>query len=740
MAKKLKAFLIQFRCKMKKQFLLFFAFLFIYVAFPQQKQKLSLEDIYYSNKLFGKTVENIQWKPDGSAFSFTELNPKTKLQDIFLHSVATGIKSRLVDGTDLKHDGKQINMSHYQWTDDGKFLLIEGPVKSIWRHSTQAPFYLYNVSTKKINALSNGNIHLRNVKLSPDGTKVGFVRNHNIYVVDLKSGKETAITTDGTQNILNGEFDWVYEEEFGLADAWRWSPDGREIAFWQLNQTREKVYHLIDEMGEYNTVFDLKYPKVGEQNAVVKIGVADLESGKTTWMDIGTNDDIYVPRIFWTNSSGLLAIMRLNRLQNNLELLMANANTGKSKIVITDSNNTWVDVRHDIFFLKKSNQIVWTSEMSRYNHAYLYDYNGKLINQITKGNWEVSSVDGVDEKSGWVYLTSKKDSPTQQNLYRVKLDGTDFQKISGEHGWYNANYSPDYKHFIESYSNDSTPTATTLRNVDGSLVRVLANGKIPALANYNMVYPQFLTFKTTDGTELNAYMIKPANFDSSKKYPVLVYGYGGPGSQMVVDRWGSTRTFWHQYMTEHGYIVFCVDNRGTGGRGKAFKDLSYLDLGKWSVHDQIEGAKYLANLPYVDASRLGFWGWSGGGYLTCMMMTKGAGYFKAGVAVAPVTDFHLYDAIWTERYMGSPIGNKKGYDSASVLTYADKLKGKLMIIHGTGDDNVHYQNTLQLMQKLIDANKQFDVMFYPNKNHRISGGITQLHLFTKISNYFFNNL
>lgn len=740
MAKKLRAFFIQFRCKMKKQFLLFFAFLFIFPAFPQQKQKLSLEDIYYSNKLFGKTVENIQWKPDGSAFSFTELNPKTKVQDIFLHSVATGIKSRLVNGTDLKYGGKQINMSYYQWTDDGKFLLIEGPVKSIWRHSTQAPFYLYNVSTKKINALSNGNIHLRNVKLSPDGLKVGFVRNHNIYVVDLKSGKETAITTDGTQNILNGEFDWVYEEEFGLADAWRWSPDGREIAFWQLNQTREKVYHLIDEMGEYNTVFDLKYPKVGEQNAVVKIGVADLESGKTTWMDIGSNDDIYVPRIFWTNSSGLLAIMRLNRLQNNLELLMANANTGKSKTVITDSNNTWVDVRHDIIFLKQSNQIVWTSEMSGYNHAYLYDYNGKLINQITNGNWEVSSVDGVDENSGWVYLTGKKDSPIQQNLYRVKLDGSDFQKISGEHGWYNANYSPDYKHFIESYSNVSSPTSTTLRNADGSLVRVLVDGKIPALANYSMVYPQFVTFKTTDGTELNAYMIKPANFHSSKKYPVLVYGYGGPGSQMVVDRWGSTRTFWHQYMTEHGYIVFCVDNRGTGGKGKAFKDLSYLDLGKWSVHDQIEGAKYLASLPYVDASRLGFWGWSGGGYLTCMMMTKGAGYFKAGVAVAPVTDFHLYDAIWTERYMGSPIGNKKGYDSASVLTYADKLKGKLMIIHGTGDDNVHYQNTLQLMQKLIDANKQFDVMFYPNKNHRISGGVTQLHLFTKISNYFFNNL
>ena len=539
---------------------------------------------------------------------------------------------------------------------------------------------------------------------------------------------------------MNGEFDWVYEEEFGLADAWRWSPDGNKIAYWRLDQTRVKEYHLIDEMGQYNNVFDLKYPKVGEQNSIVKIGVADLTPGKTTWMDIGTNDDIYIPRIFWTNSSGTLAIMRLNRLQNHLEVMMADVNTGQTRTVITDSSKTWVDVRDDIFFLKKSDRIVWTSEKSGYNHAYLYDYDGKLINRITTGKWEVSSVDGVDENTGWVYLSGKKDSPIQQNLYRVKLDGTDFQKISGEHGWYNANYSPDYKHFIEFYSNASTPTETTLRNADGSLLRILEDGKISELKNYKMVYPHFLKFKTTDGTELNAYMMKPANFDPSKKYPVLVYGYGGPGSQMVVDRWGGSRTLWHQFMTEHGYIVFCVDNRGTGGRGKAFKDLSYLDLGKWSVHDQVEGAKYLATLPYVDTSRLGFWGWSGGGYLTCMMMTKGAPYFKAGVAVAPVTDFRLYDTIWTERYMGSPIDNLKGYNAASVFTYADRLKGKLMIVHGTGDDNVHYQNTMQLMQKFIDANKQFDIMFYPNKNHRISGGVTQWHLFTKISNYFFNNL
>jgi len=725
---------------MKKTLSLLFALLFILHAFAQQKEKLSLQDIYYSNKFFGKTVQNIQWKPDGSAFTFTELNPGTRTEDIYQHDVATGKKSILVKGSDLKFDGQQIKMSQYQWTDDGHFLLIEGPVKSIWRHSTQAPFYLYNLATKKINALSNGNIHLRNVKLSPDGTRVGFVRDHNIYVVDLKTGKETAVTKDGTGDILNGEFDWVYEEEFGLADAWRWSPDGNKIAYWRLDQTKVKEYHLIDEMGQYNTVFDLKYPKVGEQNSIVKIGVADLNSRKTTWMDIGTNDDIYIPRIFWTNSSGTLAIMRLNRLQNHLEIMMADVNTGQTRTVITDSSKTWVDVRDDIFFLKKSNRIIWTSEKSGYNHAYLYDYDGKLINRITTGKWEVSSVDGVDENTGWVYLSGKKDSPIQQNLYRVKLDGTNFQKTSGEHGWYNANYSPDYKHFIEFYSNASTPTETTLRNANGSLLRVLENGKISKLNDYKMVYPHFLKFKTTDGTELNAYMMKPANFDPSKKYPVLVYGYGGPGSQMVVDRWGGSRTLWHQFMTKHGYIVFCVDNRGTGGRGKAFKDLSYLDLGKWSVHDQVEGAKYLATLPYVDTSRLGFWGWSGGGYLTCMMMTKGAPYFKAGVAVAPVTDFRLYDTIWTERYMGSPIDNLKGYNAASVFTYAGRLKGKLMIVHGTGDDNVHYQNTMQLMQKFIDANRQFDIMFYPNKNHRISGGVTQWHLFTKISNYFFNNL
>jgi len=726
-----------------KNFIKIFSIIFFScctISSAQEKRPLTLKDIFGSDKLSGKIVENVQWQPDGTAFTYTKDDSLNGLLDIFKHEVDSGKDFLLVKGSQLKYKSVPIKMSHYSWTESGKFLLIEGPETAIWRHSRQAPFYLYNVATKKITALAGNSYHLRNVKLSPDGKNVGFVRDHNIYVVNLATGKEKEINNDGTDNILNGEFDWVYEEEFGLANAWRWSPDGKKIAFWRVDQTRVKVFHLVDEMGIYNTVFNLKYPKAGEQNSIIKIGVADLTNGKTSWMDIGKNDDIYIPRIYWTNSSSKLAILRLNRLQNHLEMLMANSSTGESKTIITDSDSDWVDIQDDIQFLKNKNEIIWTSEKSGYRHIYLYDYSGSLIKQITNGNWEVSSVAGVSENDGWCYFYGKKDSPIQQNIYRVKLDGTNLERISKEDGWHDAVFSPDYKYYIDYYSNVKTPTKTVLRKSDGTLISVLEENNIHALKNYNMVYPEFLKVKTSDGVELNAYMIKPYNFDPNKKYPVIVYGYGGPGSQMVVDQWGGSRTLWHQFMTEHGFIIFCIDNRGTGGRGKAFKDLVYHDLGNWAVHDQIEGAKYLASLPYVDASRLGFWGWSGGGYLTLMMMTKAAGYFKVGVAVAPVSDFHLYDAPWTERYMGLPKDNAEGYKSASVFTYADKLNGKLLMIHGTTDDNVHFQNTLQLVNKFEKDLKQFDFMVYPNRNHRISGGNTQLHLFTKITNYFLDNL
>ena len=378
--------------------------------------------------------------------------------------------------------------------------------------------------------------------------------------------------------------------------------------------------------------------------------------------------------------------------------------------------------------------------MSGYKHAYLYDYDGNLINRITTGDWEITSIEGVSESDKRLYFYGKKDTLLEQNVYGINLDGENLKRISPEHGWHTANFSPDYKYFINEFSSARHPSKTYLRKTDGSLVAVLKENDLSAFKNINMVYPEFSTFTTTDGMELNYYMIKPYDFDPSKKYPVLFYGYGGPGSQRVIDQWESVRQLWHQMMTEKGYIIFCVDNRGTSGQGKSLKNLMYGDLSKWSVHDHIEAAKFVSSLPYVDSERIGFWGWSGGGFLCLMLMTRANDYFKTGVAVAPVSDFRLYDDIWSERYLGLLEDNIDGYNASSVFTYAGNLKGNLLMIHGTGDDNVHWQNTLQIVREFQLKGKQFDLMLYPNKNHSIRGGNTQLHLYTKIMDYFLKNL
>ena len=722
---------------MKKN-ILFTLFLFTLTIVSQTKKPLDLEEIFYKNIFSTHRVDNVQWLPDSKAFTYTERDENGN-EDIYKHDVISGSDTLLVKADELIYNSEEIKMSSYQWTKDGKYLLIEGPSVSIWRHSTQAPYYLYDVTAKEITALAKGDTHLRNVKLSPDGKLVGFVRDHNLYVADLATGTEKALTNNGSENILNGEFDWVYEEEFSIADAWRWSPDSKKIAYWQFDQTRVKEFHLVDELPVYNKVSSLKYVKVGEQNSIVKIGVINLESNKTTFMNTGDNDDIYLPRIFWTNSSSTLSILRLNRAQNKAEILMADADTGESKTIITDTDPAWVNVSN-ILFLKSRDQIVISSEKSGFRHAYLYDYNGNLVQQVTSGEWEITELSGVDETNNWLYFYGKKDSPIEQQVYRVKLDGTGFAKISSGKGWHRPNFSPDYSYFIDSYSNATTPTKTTLCKTDGTEVDVLKDGKIAALENYSITFPEYTTFKTTDGTELNAFFIKPPDFDPNKKYPAIIYGYAGPGSQEVVNRWGAGGGMFNQYMASRGYIIFTLDNRGTGGRGKEFKNLAYGDLSKWSIHDQVEGAKYLASLDFIDKDRIGAWGWSGGGYLTVGLLTRGADYFKAGVAVAPVTDFRDYDAPWTERYMGLLTDNPEGYDKANLQNSVDLLKGKLLMIHGTGDDNVHYQNTLQFVDKCIKANKQVDVFFYPNKNHSIYGGYTRLNLFTKMSNYFEDNL
>ncbi|MEL6821501.1 MAG: S9 family peptidase [Calditrichota bacterium] len=711
----------------------------------QEKKKLTLDDIYGSTKFKGKTVSNIQWLPDGSAFTFTRTSAEG-LSDIYRHNVETGEETLVLEAAMLAHDGVKIDMSAYQTTGMQNTLLITGPQRQIWRHSYAAPYFLYDIEDKSVIALAKGDPNLQNVELSPDGASVAFVRDNNLYVADVETGTSRAMTTDGSDNILNGVFDWVYEEEFGRPDAYRWSPDGKSIALWRTDQTRVKTFTIIDDIPYYSATTALKYPKVGEQNAVVQILVADVATGNLKQMDIGDDDDIYIPRINWTNAPNTLAMQRLNRKQNKLELLMAYTPSGKSSVAMTDENEAWIDVTNDFIFLKGSNSFLFTSEKSGYRHIYMADYNGKE-QQLTSGDWEVGSIIGIDEANSWVYFYGKKTSPIHQHIYRVKTDGGNLQQISETLSWHVGNFSPDFQHYVSFSSNVRIPTTVTLRKTDGKLVRILEENTIEALSEYNMVYPEFMILNTNDDVKLNAYMMKPVDFDPSKKYPVLVFGYGGPGSQMVLDRWGGgsafrhfQRTLWHQMMTEKGYIVFCIDNRGTGGQGKAFKNLAYGDLSKWSVADQILGARYLQSLPYVDKSRIGFWGWSGGGYLAMLIMTRASDFFKAGVAVASVSDFRNYDTIWTERYMGLLTENKAGYDAADANRTADQLKGDILIVHGSGDDNVHPGNSYQFINKLIDANKPFDMMIYPNRNHRISGGTTSLHLFTKITEFFTENL
>jgi dipeptidyl-peptidase-4 len=714
----------------------------------QETKKLTIDDIFASDRFKGETVENIRWLPDGSAFTLTRDTDGEDTPDIYRHIVKSGKEELILKHGELQYNGALIEISDFHTTARQEHLLLTGKKKKIWRHSFVAPFYLYDMNTKEVTALAKNDPELQNVALSPDGKWVAYVKNNNLYVADVNSGDSRQLTFDGSDNILNGVFDWVYEEEFGRADAYRWSPGSKKIAFWHSDQTRVKTQALLDQLPRYNVPTYLEYPKVGEHNAIVKIGVADIESGNIVWVDLGGNDDIYIPRMDWTNSPETLAIQRLNRKQNHLELLLADAASGQTRVILNDRSDTWVDVTNDFIFLKKTDRFVWTSEKSGFRHIYLSDYSGKELTQLTAGKWEVSSVIGVDESGRQVYFYGKKESPMEKHIYRVALDGKTLQKVSGENlGWHKGKFSPDYRYYVSTASAIDTPPQATLRKSDGELVRVLEKGEIPALKEYQPVYPEFFAIKTGDGVELNALMMKPADFDPNRKYPVIVYGYGMPGSQVVENIWGLSTSYrgfqrhlWHRMMTEKGYIIFSLDNRGTGGRGKAFKDLAYGDLSKWSVQDQIEGAKYLAGRPYVDASRIGFWGWSGGGYLTCLMLTRGADYFAAGAAVASVTDFRNYDTIWTERYMGLLSENQSGYDAANVNNYAHLLRGKLMLIHGSGDDNVHPQNTIQFMDKLIAENKQFSLMIYPNRNHRINGGNTSRHLYTLLTNYFLENL
>ncbi len=723
---------------MKKIIIIALAFCFIN-AFAQKKQ-ITLEEIWRD-----KTFKPAQFKGFNSMNDGVHYTQLDENNDLAKYELSSGKKVEvLVKTNELLPEGKTavIKMDDYSFSDDETKLLIKNDFEPIYRHSGTATYYVFDLKSRKLKNLSNNGKPMF-ATIAPIGKKVAFVRDNNLFINDLEKNTEIQITTDGEKNkIKNGWADWVYEEEFSKAETFFWNADGTKIGYVKFNETNVKEFEMTIYKGLYPEIYKFKYPKAGEDNSLVSVFIYDLASQKTTQVDVGKETNIYIPRITWTKDANILSIQRMNRLQNKIELLFANANTGSTKVILLEENTTYIDITDDLTFLDKNKGFIWSSEKDGFNQLYYYDFTGRLINQITKGNWDVIEFKGFNETSKMLFYTSSESSATEKDLYSISLDGKKKNKLSPEKGMTDADFSKSFKYYVSNYSNANTPTVYELHSADGKLIKVLEDNKAlkEKLVQYDITKKEFFTFKTSEGIELNGWMMKPTNFDASKRYPVFQYSYGGSGSNKCNNQYEAYDYVWHQLLCQQDYIVVCVDNRGTQYRGKKFKDATYMQLGKVETIDQIEVAKYLGNQTYVDKNRIGFMGWSFGGYLSSLLITKGADYFKANIAVAPVTNWRYYDNIYTERFLRTPQENPKGYDENSPVNYAKNIKGKYLLIHGTADDNVHFQNSIEMEKALIDNNIQYDFMAYPNKNHGISGGNTRLHLYTKMLEFIKRNL
>jgi dipeptidyl-peptidase-4 len=719
-----------------------FLFLFCFKIDAQNVSKqITLEDLFTKRTFTERTIDGLRSMSDGEHYSRFNDN-----YDLILKcSYKTG---KIVDTICKLSETRLNEVFDYKFNSDESKILFETNRKAIYRHSYSAEYYVWDLKSKNIKQISDKKVQ-QIADFSPDGSKVAFVFENNLYYSNLETGIEVQITNDGAKNqIINGIPDWVYEEEFSFNKAFEWSPDSEKIAFIRFDETRVRTFDMTVYAGlapklKSNILYpenrQWKYPKAGEDNSIVSVHIYNLQSGKTINADIGKETDIYVPRIKWTRDANLLSIVRLNRLQNKFELLLANAGNGLAEVIYTDQNKYYIDetIGDNLSFLPE-NQFVITSERDGYMHIYLYKNDGFLLKQITKGSWDVTECMGYDEKNKVFYYQSAEESPIKRSVYSIDQKGNK-TKLSLLEGTNSAEFSSGFKYYINYFSSATCPNYVTLHNAKGKLIRILEDnttlkGKVK---DYGGINKSFLSFKTTEGIDLNAYIIKPSNFDASKKYPVIVTQYSGPNSQKVVDSWSFG---YNEMLAQKGYIVACVDPRGTGARGEAFRKVTYKELGKYETIDLIEFAKYLKTLAFVDASRIGIWGWSYGGYMTLLCMTKGADHFKTGIAVAPVTNWRYYDNIYTERYMQKPQDNASGYDNNSPINYADKLKGKLMLIHGTADDNVHVQNSMEMSEALVQANKQFEQFYYTNRNHGIRGGNTSLHLYKMMIDYLEKNL
>lgn len=722
--------------KSNLSFVLFFVFTL--TIFGQQK--ITVEEIY-SGAFRAKGMDELQSMKNTNQYTVLNYDAASRSMQIDLFDFATLKKvTTLIDSKSFPvlADG----IDSYTFSPDEKLILIANNTNQIFRHSFTADYYLYDTTNKKASKVFD--FQVQEPTFSPDGKKIAFARDNNLYVYDIASKQITTITTDGKKNsVINGITDWVYEEEFAFVRAFDWSNDSKKVAYIRFDESQVPEFSMsIFKKDLYPTVETFKYPKAGEKNSEVSLHIYDIASKGTQKVNLSQYADFYIARMKWTNEANVLSAQVLNRHQDNLDLLFIDGNSGATKVVLNEKDKAYIDVTDNLTFLK-DNSFIWTSEKDGFNHIYLYDKTGKLKNQVTKGNWEVTNYYGFDEKTNTVFYQLVENGSINRDVYSINLSGKNKVRLSKSTGTNAATFSPNFQYFINTFSSATQPTTYTLNEAKkGAQVQVIENNAALAskLKGYDLPAKEFFVLKTAKGNELNAWILKPKDFDPNKKYPVFMYQYSGPGSQQVNNDWNGTDDYWYQMLAQQGYIVACVDGRGTGFKGAAFKKVTQKELGKYEVEDQIDAAKVIGNYPYVDKNRIGIWGWSYGGFMASNCILKGADVFKMAIAVAPVTNWRFYDSIYTERYMQTPQENASGYDENSPINHVNKLKGKYLLIHGSGDDNVHVQNSMQMIEALIQANKQFDSQIYPDKNHGIYGGKTRIQLYTKMTNFIKENL
>lgn len=718
---------------------LFIALLISNIVFAQGSKQITMEDLWKNNTFKVKDVPGFNAMKDGT--HYTEIDHDGKHIYIRIYNLETGKQERtLFDNEAQKFGGSELNIDGYEFSKDEQKMLLLTESENIYRRSVLQRVYVYDIASGSIKLLDYDKV--LHAAFSPDGQKVAFVKNNNLYYKDLQKDVVVPVTMDGEKNrIINGNCDWVYEEEFAFTRAFEWSADGSYLAYYRFDESLVPEYTIAKYTGLYPEQYTYKYPKAGERNSIIQVKIYDVQKKQTINANIGKETDQYIPRIKWTENNSKLCIYRMNRLQNKLELLLTNAANGAASVIYTEKNKWYININDEITFLPDGHSLILSSERSGYSHLYNWDWNKEKLTDLTEGSYDVDALTGIDIPRKLVYYTSAEASPLERKLYVVSWVGTNKKCLTPEKGIHAITPCEGYNFFIDKSSRLNKVPVYYLRNAKGNIVRTLEDNKDleAKMKEYALGDIHFIKIKGAEAT-LNGWIITPPGFDSAKKYPVLMYQYSGPGSQEVADRFPVGNFFWHQMLAEKGYIIVCADGTGTGYRGEAFRKKTYLQLGKYESDDQIAVAKNLASLPYVDKDRIGIWGWSYGAFMSSTCIFKGNDVFKTALAVAPVTNWRFYDNIYTERYMRTPQENPEGYDNNAPEKMAANLKGKLLFIHGTADDNVHFQNSVMLNTALINANKQFECEFYPDKNHGIYGGNTRYHLYTRMTDFILKNL